>query len=362
MPISSARAVSNYVYLPGGTHPIHTQSNFVMRTEPLDKKPSDSRSVVRTGRPRGESAHISRCDLDKVLLDGLNAAKNRLNSLAYLNLPEPISTGVNYITNALTNNYNKRLNNTPDHRPHGGINQRPATSSVGENSGNSRHKSRQQRESLLENLCRYRTVFLIDDSCSMSSNGLWKEARDALSGVAATAVQYAREGIDIYFLNTNTHLRHARTTREVNDLFGVVQPTGACTPIEARLEALITHHLDEFEYHRTRGLPSIKPMNLVIITDGVTDDPDSLINTILNVGSRLEEQNHPLNQIGIQFIQIGDNPEATQFLKHLDDDLVKSYRIKRDFVDTTPYKGVLSSKFLIKSLLGGINRKVDQKE
>lgn len=63
--------------------------------------------------------------------------------------------------------------------------------------------------------------------------------------------------------------------------------------------------LDKQESLRVQGLPPTKPLNLVVITDGVTDDPETLIQTILNIVSRLEEGNFPLKEVGIQFIQIG---------------------------------------------------------
>jgi hypothetical protein len=47
-----------------------------------------------------------------------------------------------------------------------------------------------RKETSLAILRRYHTIFLVDDSASMSINGLWREAQDALSAVASTAVQF----------------------------------------------------------------------------------------------------------------------------------------------------------------------------
>lgn len=68
-----------------------------------------------------------------------------------------------------------------------------------------------------------------------------------------------------------------------------------------------------------------------------------------------------LSQLGIQFVQIGNNPEATEFLNELDDDLSRVHGV-RDIVDTTPYNGGnLSAELIVKILLGGINRRVDRR-
>lgn len=66
-----------------------------------------------------------------------------------------------------------------------------------------------------------------------------------------------------------------------------------------------------------------------------------------------------LAQLGLQVVQIGDNPEASEFLRSLDNDLCKEHHC-RDIVDTTHYTGVLNEDVLCKMLLGGINRRVDR--
>lgn len=76
-------------------------------------------------------------------------------------------------------------------------------------------------------------------------------------------------------------------------------------------------------------------------------------------------------QVGIQFVQIGDDRKAAEFLRKLDDELSPKYnftnsrldgRAARDMVDTTPYMEgkELSATRLIKILIGGISRKKDR--
>ncbi|KAG9086033.1 hypothetical protein FRC06_003307, partial [Ceratobasidium sp. 370] len=65
--------------------------------------------------------------------------------------------------------------------------------------------------------------------------------------------------------------------------------------------------------------------------------------------------------LGVQFVQIGNDPEARAALEELDDDLSGKYGV-RDIVDTTPYtQGGLNGETLIKILLGGINKRVDRR-
>lgn len=147
-------------------------------------------------------------------------------------------------------------------------------------------------------------------------------------------------------------------------LFSSVRPSGS-TPTGARLDALMRPYLTSIEraledYDSTDpDVTGIKPINYIVITDGApTDAPEDVI---VAVARRLDRGDFPLSQLGIQFVQIGSDPEATRALEELDDELAGMHGI-RDVVDTTPYRsGGLDGETLIKILLGGINRRVDRR-
>ncbi|KAK0490485.1 hypothetical protein IW261DRAFT_16118 [Armillaria novae-zelandiae] len=145
------------------------------------------------------------------------------------------------------------------------------------------------------------------------------------------AGRYDEDGIDIYFLNNPKFGRHIKTDEQVRALLSSVSPRGV-TPIGGR--------------HR----------NYIVITDGqATDDPATVIAAM---AKRLDNGNFPQTQVGIQFIQIGNSSKAARYLRELDDDLRNKYNI-RDMVDTTEHHGQLTGEYLIKALIGGINRRVD---
>lgn len=152
---------------------------------------------------------------------------------------------------------------------------------------------------------------------------------------------------------------------EVNRLFERVQPEGI-TPTGEKLDELLSEYqvrLERAKAEAEAGHPSnlqqIKPINFLVITDGApTDDPESVI---VAAARRLDAGRFLLSQVGIQFVQIGDDPDATEALRVLDDDLAGKYGI-RDIVDTTPYSGgQLDAVKLTKILLGGINRREDRR-
>ncbi|KAH9443249.1 hypothetical protein MJO28_014711 [Puccinia striiformis f. sp. tritici] len=208
-------------------------------------------------------------------------------------------------------------------------------------------------------LARYDTVLLIDDSASMSTQNRWNEAAVAVAGLADTLVQYDNDGIDVYFMNSVEHLRNAVSAKEISMLFQRVQPVGRSTPTDVRVEELLGIYLDRLEAGRANNLPALKPLNLIVITDGEADDPDTLAYALAGFSDRLEDAKFPLNQLGVQFIQIGNDSGATKFLQSLDDELRANSHRRRDIVDTTPYQGAITTQFLIKALLGGINKRID---
>jgi len=55
------------------------------------------------------------------------------------------------------------------------------------------------------------------------------------------------------------------------------------------------------------------------------DDPESVIVT---AAKRLDARHFPLSQVGIQFVQIGDDARATDALKELDENLASAHGIR----------------------------------
>ncbi|KAI9569280.1 hypothetical protein HD554DRAFT_2020640 [Boletus coccyginus] len=222
----------------------------------------------------------------------------------------------------------------------------------------------ESKEHALDMLRAYDTVIIMDDSSSMLQDRRWEQACDALSGLAQIATTYDSDGIDIHFLNHKygTNVKDAMSVRQ---LFTHVRPHGL-TPIADKLDTLVGDYVEKLERAARRkrkgdslALKQIKPVNFIVITDGApTDEP---VDSIVSLARRLDHANIPLSQVGIQFVQIGNDRGATEFLRQLDDDLSGTYGV-RDIVDTTPFLGIkLTAEMLIKILLGGVNRRVDRR-
>lgn len=221
-------------------------------------------------------------------------------------------------------------------------------------------------------LTQFDTIFLIDDSGSMAGRS-WRETSEALQAIAPICTQYDADGIDIYFLNhrlqrSDSNLggyTNVTSTAAVREIFSTVRPGGG-TPTATRLNHILKPYLAAVENDVERQAhghePSVKPLNIIVITDGVpSDDVESVI---VQAARKLDKYNAEPWQVGIQFFQVGQEPEAAEELKQLDDALASQHNI-RDMVDTIPWNGqegaVLTSDFLLKCVLGAVNKRLDRR-
>lgn len=277
---------------------------------------------------------------------------------------------------ARNNPFTQSSNSSPPIRRSGTLQTTATGSSIGSLSAATEMARRlsdpnraKHHEDPLDFLRKFDTIFIIDDSGSMQVNerpdgsigpSRWEEARDAVCGVVELASNYDDDGVDVYFLNSEKSLEGTRDANEVMDIFDSIEPSGA-TPTGTRLELLLLDYMDAIENYKEKKIgPEPKPRNYIIITDGSpTDDPESVI---VAIAQRLDAGKFPLSQIGIQFIQVGDDEEAKEALQDLDDALTGQYKI-RDMVDTLPYGSMaLNTDQIVKALMGGVNKRIDRKK
>ncbi|GAA6003816.1 uncharacterized protein JCM10292_003394 [Rhodotorula paludigena] len=216
-----------------------------------------------------------------------------------------------------------------------------------------------QRRSSVEDrlapLGRYDLTLVVDDSPSMVD--YWDETRSALMGVVEKCTKYDKDGIDVLFLNAEER-RMANVTDPalVERAFREVEPQGS-TPTGMVLDELLREYVERVEdAKQTRE--RVKPLLVLVLTDGRADDPDMVKDIIVEMAQRLDEVRAPPYQLGIQFVQIGSDPDARAFLQELDDDLKPQLGV-RDMVDCTPFEGEITPDFILKAALGAVVRSID---
>jgi hypothetical protein len=201
-----------------------------------------------------------------------------------------------------------------------------------------------------------KTVIVIDDSISMQQGNLWELTREALAGIVDIANQYGSRGSDIHFMHGDEYAQNMQSRLEVNALFNRVLPEGEDTPAGAKLGQIIDHYLPLVERD-----PTHEPITIVVITDGLPTDQAELERVIVDAAHSLDRNRVKHDKFGIQFVQVGTDPGASELLHKLDDHLVSRYHI-RDIVDSTPYdptQGAFDTEYMLKILLGGLQQHLD---
>lgn len=207
-------------------------------------------------------------------------------------------------------------------------------------------------------LSEFDTVFMIDDSGSMSGAN-WRQTSAALSAIVPICTAHDSDGVDIYFLNNPVAHTHIRSSSEVLSIFSSVRPSGA-TPTGRRLGELFALYLESYKINR-----DIKPMNIIVITDGEPTDPQKLEKNIITTARELDALDAKERQIGVQFFQVGSDEAATESLEELDNSLVEVWGV-RDMVDTISWKNMnegrgLSADGILKVVMGAVDKRLDRK-
>ncbi|KAL6720517.1 hypothetical protein ACLMJK_002441 [Lecanora helva] len=224
--------------------------------------------------------------------------------------------------------------------------------------------SQAKSDANLSILKQYDIVFLIDDSGSMSLDRptRWDQVRTVLQDIAHVSTQWDEDGIDIHFLNNEKPYKNVKKAKHVMKIFNNVIPIGG-TYTERRLRHILRPYIRDCEIRHMQHKSEPKLIDLIVITDGIpSDDP---INCLTEFAKRLDAIDANLMQVGVQFVQVGDDAGAAANLEELDN--LHEENDCRDIVDTVSYaeRIVMGAKFdkeflIEKVLLGAINKKLDR--
>ena len=170
-------------------------------------------------------------------------------------------------------------------------------------------------------------TIIIDKSGSMATRdqaggkSRWQAVQESTLALAAKCEELDPDGITVYTFANRFKRYDNVTAAKVNQIFQENEPLGG-TNLTAVLQDAMNHHFQ-----------SGKPETILVITDGDPDDRKSVFQVIIQATQKLKDN----DELGISFIQIGDDPQATQFLKALDDQL-QGVGAKFDIVDTVTFQ------------------------
>ncbi len=133
------------------------------------------------------------------------------------------------------------------------------------------------------------------------------------------------DGLDVILFNDRVFTYKVSSIEQLDGLLGNMQP-GGTTNTAGALDAAFRLHL---AYRQQNGF---KATIVLVFTDGRPNSEDEVKNQLIamsqNVGSDTE--------IGVSFIQIGDDKSAAAFLKRMDNLVDEVPGLEMDIVDTKP--------------------------
>ncbi|TGO72051.1 hypothetical protein BELL_0498g00060 [Botrytis elliptica] len=213
-------------------------------------------------------------------------------------------------------------------------------------------------------------ILFVDDSGSMifQENGSRIDDMKLVLGRAAYAGSlFDADGIEVRFINSDVQGNHIRSEPEVEELVKRVQFKGL-TPLGAQLRNKVVEPLI---MSKVRSNSLQKPVLVIVITDGQPDNQDDVFQLVKNSSAELARTPYGKQAISYQFAQVGNDKQATEFLKKLDDDrtigdlidCTSNFEAEQDeMARTNPGTDLTPDLWLLKLLVGAIDSSYDTKD
>ena len=194
--------------------------------------------------------------------------------------------------------------------------------------------------------------FVIDNSGIMSAHS-WRETKEALKVITSICSQHHADGIEVYFLNGDDR-KHIATPADVENSFASVQPRSG-TSVGSKLLSIVGPYLLNLEQ---QGKNAVKPLNIIVISCGKAGD--DVKSVILPAARKLDKLETPAWQVGIQFCQVGNDPDGGKW--HAELDATLGYKHERDrearnICRTIPWMEKLDGQGILACAFGAVDGK-----
>ncbi len=173
-------------------------------------------------------------------------------------------------------------------------------------------------------------TLIIDKSGSMATpdqkggKSRWVAVQESTFALAAKCEQFDPDGITVYVFSGKFKRYEEVTSSKVSQIFMENDPSGTTD-----LAGVLKHATDNYFQRKRAGQTKPNGETILVITDGEPDDRKAVMRVIIETSRQMERD----EELAISFIQVGTDPQATRFLKVLDDEL-QSAGAKFDICDT----------------------------
>jgi len=142
--------------------------------------------------------------------------------------------------------------------------------------------------------------------------------------VARKCEQFDPDGITLYLFSGRFTRYDNVTSSAVAQIFMENEPMG-----RTDLAGVLQDAVNNYFHRKAQGQTKPEGETILVVTDGEPDDRKAVIRVIVEASRKLDRD----EELAISMIQVGNDAQATRFLKALDDDL-QGIGAKFDIVDT----------------------------
>jgi uncharacterized protein with von Willebrand factor type A (vWA) domain len=172
-------------------------------------------------------------------------------------------------------------------------------------------------------------TLILDKSGSMITPDMrggktrWSSAQESTFALAAKCEQLDPDGITVYVFSGRFQRYDHVTSGKIAQIFQENEPSGR-TDLASVLQDAVNHYFKNKAAGEAKGGETI-----LVVTDGEPDDRKAVMRVIVEATRQMERD----EELAISMIQVGNDTQATRFLKALDDEL-QGVGAKFDIVDT----------------------------
>ncbi|HEY9598097.1 MAG TPA: VWA domain-containing protein [Cyanophyceae cyanobacterium] len=173
-------------------------------------------------------------------------------------------------------------------------------------------------------------TLIIDKSGSMSvrdqasGKSRWDIMQESTLALASKCEEFDPDGITIYLFSGRFRRYDNVTSDKVVQIFRENEPSG-----RTDLATVLQDATANYFQRKSKGQTKENGETILVVTDGEPDDRKAVMKVIIEASRQMDRD----EELAISFIQIGTDPQATKFLKILDDEL-QGAGAKFDIVDT----------------------------
>lgn len=193
-------------------------------------------------------------------------------------------------------------------------------------------------------------TLIIDKSGSMSApdqqggKSRWDIAQESTLALARKCEQFDPDGITVYVFSGRFKRYEDVTSNKVAQIFQENDPAGT-----TNLASVLQDATNNYFQRKAAGQTKPEGETILVVTDGEPDDRKAVMEVIITASRQMERD----EELAISMIQVGSDPQATKFLKALDDQL-QGVGAKFDICDTITLDD-LEDMSLADVLLNAIN-------